>query len=64
MNMSNIERQTLTVKEAAQMIGVSEWTIYDMSRKGELPVVRVRRRVFFRRDGLEQWMKNQEARNA
>jgi excisionase family DNA binding protein len=55
-----VERQTLTVKEAAELLGVSAWTIYDMVRKGELPAIRVRSRIFFRREGLDAWIKDRE----
>jgi excisionase family DNA binding protein len=40
------QRRTLTVRETAQLLGISEWLLYDIIRKGEapFPVVRVGKR--------------------
>jgi hypothetical protein len=40
------ERKTLTVPEAARLIGTSEWLLYQTIRKGEapFPVIRVGKR--------------------
>lgn len=52
---------TLTVKEAAKLIGVSTGTIYTMARTGEIPSVKVRGRVLFHREKLEQWLRGELA---
>ncbi len=39
------ERPTLTVEEAARIVGVSRSSAYEAARTGELPVIRVGRRV-------------------
>jgi excisionase family DNA binding protein len=56
-----MERSTLTVKEAAQYIGVSQDTMYTMVREDEVPHVRVRRRILFRKASLDDWMTKQES---
>ena len=47
---------TLTVQEAAHLIGVSTTTIYTMVREGQIPHVRVRGRILFHRDTIEKWL--------
>jgi excisionase family DNA binding protein len=39
MKGNNSERATLTVKEAAAMLGISKNTAYMLARRGELPGV-------------------------
>lgn len=56
-----MQRQTITAKEAADYIGVSKDTIYDLSRKKKIPCVRVGKRILFRREALDKWMDEQEA---
>jgi excisionase family DNA binding protein len=55
-----MERLTINVKEAADYLGVCTDTIYTMVRKNPIQHKRVRRRIFFRNDGLDQWMIKQE----
>lgn len=54
-------RLTLTVAEASELIGVSTGTIYTMARTGEIPSVKVRGRVLFHREKLEQWLRGELA---
>ncbi|WP_339321397.1 helix-turn-helix domain-containing protein [Paenibacillus sp. FSL W8-0194] len=58
-----MERQTLNVQEAAQFLGVSAWLIYDMVRRREIPAIRVRNRIFFRKETLLDWMAQSEQEN-
>jgi len=46
----------LTVKEAAELLGVSKDTIYRMAREGQLPHVRAGARILFHRPKLEAWL--------
>lgn len=55
-----VKRSTLTVAEAAAKLGVHEDTIYTMVRLKQIPHVRVRRRIFFRSETLDEWMSEQE----
>ncbi len=51
---------TITVTEAAVYLGVSTDTLYDMARRKEIPHIRIRRRIFFRWDTLDRWLREQE----
>ncbi len=51
-----MQKITLTVNEAAKLIGVSTTTIYTMARLGEIPHVRVRGRILFHRETFEKWL--------
>lgn len=42
--------------EAARMIGVSARTLWSMANAGELPTVRIRRRVLFNVAALREWV--------
>jgi excisionase family DNA binding protein len=51
-----MERQTLTVEEAARLLGVSRSTAYLAVRRGELPVIRIGRRCVVPRLALEHML--------
>lgn len=53
-------RETIVAKEAAEMLGVSEWTIYDWARRKIIPHIKVGKRVLFRRASILQWLDEQE----
>lgn len=53
-------RQTMTVQEAADYLGVCTDTIYSMVREKEIPHFRVRRRIFFTRSAINEWIREQE----
>jgi excisionase family DNA binding protein len=38
-------RLTVTVEEAAQLLGISRTTAFQAVRSGEIPAIRVRRRI-------------------
>ncbi len=42
--------------DAARMIGVSARTLWSMANAGELPIVRIRRRVLFNVAALREWV--------
>jgi excisionase family DNA binding protein len=50
----HIERQTLTVEEAARVLGISRSSAYEAARRGELPIVRIGRRYVVPRAALER----------
>jgi excisionase family DNA binding protein len=52
----SIERVTLTVEEAAQLLGISRGLAYEMARCGKLPVVRFGRRLLVSRGELERML--------
>ena len=57
--VGKIERLTLTVEEAARLLGISRGLAYEMARCGKLPVVRLGRRLLVSKAALER-MLNQE----
>ena len=44
------------MNDAARMLGVSARTLWSMANSGELPTVRVRRRVLFNVEALRAWI--------
>lgn len=48
------ERLTLTVEEAAALIGISRAFAYEAVRRGEIPSIRIGRRVLVPRTALER----------
>lgn len=58
-----MERKTLTPQEIAAYIGVSTDTIYTMCKQKQIPYVRIRRRIFFHKETIDKWMRDQEESN-
>ncbi len=52
----SVERLTLTVEEAAQLLGISRGLAYEMARCGKLPVVRFGRRLLVSRGALKRML--------
>lgn len=48
-----VTRPTLTVQETAELLGISRWLVQQAVRRGELPVVRIGRRILIPRARLE-----------
>jgi excisionase family DNA binding protein len=55
-----MKKITLSVKEVAEVVGVSEDFIYTLVRLKEIPCVRVGRRVLFRVESIDDWLKQKE----
>jgi excisionase family DNA binding protein len=49
-------RPTLTVEEAAEILGLSKWAAYEAANKGQLPVIRIGRRWIVARHALEKML--------
>lgn len=49
-----MERLTVTVTEAAEILGVSRTSAYELVRAGTLPSVRLGRRILIRRTTVEE----------
>jgi excisionase family DNA binding protein len=58
-----MQRKTLTPQEIAEYIGVHVDTIYTMVRQKQIPHLRVRRRIFFSRETIDAWMRDQEQKS-
>lgn len=48
-----MEELTLTVEQAAEAIGISRYLAYEAVRSGELPSIRIGRRILVPRPALE-----------
>jgi excisionase family DNA binding protein len=51
-------KEILDVAGAAELLGVSPWTIYQLARKGTIPGARVGKEWRFARASLIQWVSN------
>jgi len=47
------ERATLTVEEAGRVLGIGRSAAYDAARRGELPTIRIGKRLLVPRARLE-----------
>jgi excisionase family DNA binding protein len=46
-------RPTLTVQETADLLGISRWLVQQAVRRGDLPVLRIGRRILIPRARLQ-----------
>jgi len=59
MSTTTVQRQTLTVEEAAKMLGISRWLGYEQARNGHIgpvPVYRVGRKLIVPRAAVERFL--------
>ena len=49
-----VDRLTYTVDEAAAVLGISRNSAYEAARRGEIPTIRVGRRILVPRSLLEE----------
>lgn len=52
-----LEEPLLTPDEVCQLLAVSKRWLYDNTRSGAIPHVRVGRQLRFRRSDLEEWLR-------
>lgn len=55
------QKDTIDVKEAAEMLGCSVYKTYELARKNQVPHFKVSSRVLFRRSTLLSWIAEQES---
>lgn len=53
------ERTTLTVQEAARLLGVGRNTLYAQVLRGDVPSLLIRRRRLIPKDALDAWVRAQ-----
>ncbi len=58
------QRLTLTVDEAAQVLGISRAFAYELIARGEIPSLRLGRRIVVPRQGLEVMLARATAETA
>ena len=51
-----VERLLLTPREAAESLGICERTLYALTKRGELPVIRIGRAVRYSTEDLKAWI--------
>jgi excisionase family DNA binding protein len=54
-----VDRLTYTVEEAARLLGISRNSAYEAVRRGELPTIRLGRRILIPRSRLEDFLASQ-----
>jgi len=57
-----VERLLIDVKDVAKMLNVCERTIRNLTKVGELPVVRIARRVLYSREDIVEFIRKRSRR--
>jgi excisionase family DNA binding protein len=52
--LDNDERQVVTVVEAARLLGIGRSLAYEAVARGELPALRIGRRILISKEGLNR----------
>lgn len=57
----NSAKTTMDVKEVAGYLGVSDWWVYTMAKRGLLPHIRISGRLLFRKVAIDRFLSEKEA---
>ena len=57
--MNQVEPRTLTVTQAARMLGISRGSAYEAAKTGELPVIRIGKRLLVSMEALDRMLEPQ-----
>ena len=60
MELQKIQRTTLTMKEAAEDLGISYWLINQLVRRKEIPCSKVGGKFLFRVQVLNEYLNSKE----
>ena len=60
MELQKVQRTTLTMKEAANYLGISYWLINLLVRKKQIPFSKVGGKFLFRVQVLDEYLSNKE----
>ena len=60
MELQKVQRTTLTMKEAAEYLGISYWLINKLVRKKQIPCSKVGGKFLFRVQVLDEYLSNKE----
>ena len=57
-----MEKQILTIDEAAAYLQIGKRSIYKLAKSGKIPGKRVLNKWRFEKDSLRQWVRNSEGK--
>ena len=60
MELQKVQRTTLTMKEAAEYLGVSYWLINQLARRKQIPCSKVGGKFLFSVQVLDEYLSNKE----
>ncbi len=60
MELQKVQRTTLTMKEAAEYLGISYWLINRLVRRNEMPCSKVGGKFLFRVQVLDEYLSSKE----
>ena len=60
MEVQKVQRTTLTMKEAAEYLGISYWLVNQLVRKKQIPCCKVGGKYLFRVQALDEHLKDME----
>ncbi len=60
MELQKVQRTTLTMKEAAEYLGMSYWLINQLVRRKEIPCSKVGGKFLFRVQVLDEYLSSKE----
>ncbi len=60
MELQKVQRTTLTMKEAAEYLGISYWLINQLVRRKEIPCSKVGGKFLFRIQVLDKYLSSKE----
>ena len=60
MELQKVQRSTLTMKEAAEYLGISYWLINQLVRRKEIPCSKVGGKFLFRVQALDEYLSSKE----
>ena len=60
MELQKVQRTTLTMKEAAEYLGISYWLINQLVRRKEIPCSKVGGKFLFRVQASDEYLSSKE----
>lgn len=59
---SSASKNVMTVADVARYLDITEYTVYKMTRNGKIPFKKLEngKRVYFLRDEIDEWIKQQK----
>ena len=60
MEVQKVQRTTLTMKEAAEYLGISYWLVNQLVRRKQIPCSKVGGKYLFRVQALDEYLNNKE----